>query len=179
VKVTVITGKYKSGTKYWLVRYPLPDGTPDRKFFADKQSAENYAETKRRESPDAAMIQRALELGVNTFDTAHGYGGGESERRLGQALRGARQPVFVSTKIIDRTRDGARWQMDTSLQRLGMDRVDLMFVHGLDDEEDYRKVVGPNSVLRAIEEFRSAGRIRLVGVSGHWYRQNMERILAE
>ena len=126
-----------------------------------------------------ALIQRALELGVNTFDTAHGYGDGESERRLGQALRGAPQPVFVSTKITDRTRDGARRQMDTSLQRLGMDRVDLMFVHGLDDEDDYRKVIGPNSVLRTIEEFRSAGRIRFVGVSGHWYRQNMERILAE
>jgi aryl-alcohol dehydrogenase-like predicted oxidoreductase len=64
-----------------------------------------------------ALIQRALELGVNTFDTAHGYGDGESERRLGQALCGASQPVFVSTKITDRTRDGARRQMDTSLQR--------------------------------------------------------------
>jgi aryl-alcohol dehydrogenase-like predicted oxidoreductase len=84
-----------------------------------------------------ALIQRALELGVNTFDTAHIYADGESERRLGQALRGTSQPVFVSTKITDRTRDGARRQMDTSLQRLGMDRVDLMFVHGLDDEEDY------------------------------------------
>ena len=58
-----------------------------------------------------ALIQRALELGVNTFDTAHMYGEGESERRLGQALRGASQPVFVSTKITDRSRDGARWQM--------------------------------------------------------------------
>jgi aryl-alcohol dehydrogenase-like predicted oxidoreductase len=131
------------------------------------------------EADAIALIQRALELGVNTFDTAHGYGGGESERRLGQALRGASQPVFVSTKITNRTQDGARRQMDTSLQRLGMDRVDLMFVHGLDDEDDYRKVIGPNSVLRAIEELRSAGRIRFVGVSGHWYRQNMERILAE
>ena len=126
-----------------------------------------------------ALIQRALELGVNTFDTAHGYGGGESERRLGQALRGIRVPVFISTKTDDRTRDGARRQMDISLKRLGMDCVDLMFVHGLDDEEDYRRVVGSNGVLRALEEYRSAGRIRLVGVSGHWYRQNMERILAE
>lgn len=126
-----------------------------------------------------ALIHRALELGVNSFDTAHGYGGGESERRLGQALRGAKQPVFVSTKVTDRTRDGARQQMDTSLQRLGMDRVDLMFVHGLDDDDDYRRVTGLGGVLRAMEEYQSAGRIRFVGVSGHWYRQNMERILNE
>jgi uncharacterized protein len=126
-----------------------------------------------------ALIQRAVELGVNTFDTAHGYGGGESERRLGRALRGASQPVFVSTKIGDRTRDGGRRQMDTSLQRLGMDRVDLMFIHGLDNDDDYRQVVGPNGVLRALEEYRSAGRIRFAGVSGHWYRHNMERIIAE
>ena len=126
-----------------------------------------------------ALIQRAVELGVNTFDTAHGYGDGESERRLGRALRGAGRPVFVSTKTDDRTRDGARRQMDESLERLGMDRVDLMFVHGLDNEDDYRKVTGPSGVLNALEEYRSAGRIRFLGVSGHWYRDNMERILAE
>ena len=126
-----------------------------------------------------ALIQRALELGVNTFDTAHMYGGGESERRLGQALRGASQPVFISTKITDRSHDGARRQMDISLQRLGRDRVDLMFIHGLDNDDDYRQVVGPNGVLRALEEYKSAGRTRYVGVSGHWYRHNMERIITE
>jgi len=126
-----------------------------------------------------ALIQRAVELGVRNFDTAHGYGDGESERRLGRALRGASETVFVSTKVGDRSRDGARRQMDISLQRLGMDRVDLMFVHGLDNDDDYRQVVGPNGVLRAMEEYRSAGRIRFVGVSGHWYRHNMERILTE
>ena len=126
-----------------------------------------------------ALIHRALELGVNTFDTAHGYGNGESERRLGRALRGTGQSFFVSTKIGDRTRDGARRQMDTSLGRLGMDRVDLMFVHGLDNDDDYRKVLGPNGVLRALEEYRAAGRIRFAGVSGHWYKHNIERILSD
>jgi uncharacterized protein len=131
------------------------------------------------EADAVALIQHAVELGVNTFDTAHMYGGGESERRLGRALRGASQPVFISTKITDRTYDGARRQMDISLQRLGMDRVDLMLVHGLDNDDDYRQVIGPDSVLRALQEYRSAGRIRLAGVSGHWYRHNMERIITE
>ncbi len=62
VNVTVTTGRYKSGTKFWLVRYRLPDGTPIRKFFPDKQSAENYAECRRRESADAMMIPEALKF---------------------------------------------------------------------------------------------------------------------
>jgi hypothetical protein len=63
VKVTVTTGKYReSGTKYWKVRYVLPNGKPERKFFPDKQSAENFADTKRRESDDAAMIPEALKF---------------------------------------------------------------------------------------------------------------------
>jgi aryl-alcohol dehydrogenase-like predicted oxidoreductase len=131
------------------------------------------------ETEAVELICRALELGVNTFDTAHMYGGGESERRLGLALRGAGLPVFIATKITDRTYDGARRQMDVSLQRLGMDRVDLMFVHGLDNDDDYRQVVAPVGVLRALAEYRDGGRLRFIGVSGHWYRQNMERILAE
>jgi hypothetical protein len=62
VNVTVTTGEYESGTKYWLVRYRLPDGELVRKFFPDKQSAEDYAECRRRESPDAAMIPEALKF---------------------------------------------------------------------------------------------------------------------
>jgi hypothetical protein len=62
VNVTVTIGKYKSGTKYWLVRYPLPNGKPDRRFFPDKQSAENFADCKRRESADAMMIPEALKF---------------------------------------------------------------------------------------------------------------------
>jgi hypothetical protein len=63
VKVTVTTGTYReSSTKYWLVRYHLPDGTLKRKFFPDKKSAENFADTKRGESNDAAMIPEALKF---------------------------------------------------------------------------------------------------------------------
>jgi hypothetical protein len=63
MKVTVTTGTYpESGTKYWKVRYVLPNGKPKRKFFPDKQSAENFADTKRSESDDAAMIPEALKF---------------------------------------------------------------------------------------------------------------------
>jgi aryl-alcohol dehydrogenase-like predicted oxidoreductase len=136
-------------------------------------------DTLRSDDEAVALIHRAIELGVNTFDTAHAYGNGESERKLGLALQGIRDRVWVNTKIMDRTYDGAMKQMEESLNRLQMDRVDLMFVHSLDDEDNYRKIMAPNSVLRAVEEFRAAGRIRHVGISGHWAKDVMARIIQE
>src|SRR5579859_4845542 len=130
---------------------------------------------------DAAvkLVHRAYELGVNTFDTAAIYGNGESERKLGLALQSIREHVWVNTKTIDRTYDGAKRQIETSLQRLKTDTIDLLFVHSLDNEEQYRQIMSPNSVLKAIEEFRDAGHIRHVGVSGHWVKDVMLRILHE
>jgi uncharacterized protein len=136
-------------------------------------------DTKCTDEEAAALIHRAMELGVNTFDTAWGYGNGESERKLGLALEGVRDKVWVNTKTIDRTYDGAKQQIETSLQRLRTDRVDLLFVHSLDSEEQYRQIMGPNSVLKAIEEYRAAGHIGYVGVSGHWVKHVMARIIQE
>lgn len=131
------------------------------------------------EAEAVRLIRRAVELGVNAVDTAHGYGDGASERRLGLALEGLRDRVFVSTKTSDRTYDGARRQMDESLRRLRMERVDLMFVHALDDVEDLRRATGPRGVLRAIEEYRRAGRVRFVGASSHWHRESLWKLMEE
>jgi aryl-alcohol dehydrogenase-like predicted oxidoreductase len=131
------------------------------------------------ESEAVNLIHRAYELGVNTFDTAVIYTDGESERRLGIALKDIRDKVFVSTKTTKRSYDDARRDMDASLKRLQTDHVDLMFVHSLEDDEDYREVISGKGVLRAMEEYRAAGRLRYIGVSGHWYRHNMERIIKE
>jgi aryl-alcohol dehydrogenase-like predicted oxidoreductase len=136
-------------------------------------------DTQRTDSEAVALIHRAYELGVNTFDTAHLYGNGESERKLGLGLDGIRDRVWVNTKIGDRTYDGAMRQIETSLKRLRMDHVDLMFVHSMDSEEHRQQIMAPNSVLKAIEEMRAAGHIRYVGVSGHWVKDVMARILTE
>src|SRR5438128_1349002 len=74
-------------------------------------------DTLRSDDEAVALIHRAIELGVNTFDTAHAYGNGESERKLGLALQGIRDRVWVNTKIMDRTYDGAMKQMEESLNR--------------------------------------------------------------
>jgi uncharacterized protein len=126
-----------------------------------------------------AVVHRAMELGVNTFDTAHVYGNGESERKLGLAMQGVREKYWINTKVIDRTYDGAMRQMETSLKRLQTDYVDLMFVHSMDSEDQRQQIIAPNSVLKAVEEMKAAGHIKHIGVSGHWVKDVQARILTE
>src|SRR5262249_6452680 len=136
-------------------------------------------DTENDDEGSIAVVHRAIELGVNTFDTAHVYGNGESERKLGLALEGIRHRYWVNTKVIDRTYDGAKRMMDPSLQRVKTVYVDLMFVGSLDSEEQYHQILAPNSVLKAVEEFQAAGHIRYVGISGHWVKDVMARFIQE
>ena len=136
-------------------------------------------DTQCTDSDAVAILHRAMELGVNTFDTAHLYGAGESERKLGLAMERRRDHYWINSKTMDRTYDGAMRQIEISLQRLQMDYVDLMFVHGVDNQEECDQILGPNSVLKALEEMRDAGHIRHIGVSGHWVRQIQCRLLRD
>lgn len=125
------------------------------------------------------IIRRAIELGINVVDTAHGYGNGESERRLGIALEGLRDRVFLSTKTWQRTYDDAMREMELSLERLRVPYVDLMVVHSLDSEEEYQQIMSRPSVLDAMEKLRDEGRVRFIGVSGHWVKHVLKRIIEE
>src|SRR5262245_32590198 len=69
-------------------------------------------DTLRTDEDAVELVHRAIELGINTFDTAHAYGNGESERKLGLALEGVRHKVWVNTKTMDRTYDGAMRQIE-------------------------------------------------------------------
>ena len=129
------------------------------------------------ESDAVGLIHRAIELGVNTFDTASGYGDGQSETRLGLALQGHRDHVFISTKTSNRDYDTACRDIEQSLKRLRTDHIDLMFIHSIEDDDDVVKVLGGQGVLKALCEFRDAGHIRFLGVSGHWYKHNMARAI--
>ncbi|QDU71650.1 General stress protein 69 [Mucisphaera calidilacus] len=134
-------------------------------------------DSKLSESEAIELIHRAIDLGVNTIDTAAVYAGGESERRLGKALRDRREGVWVNTKTTKRSYDEAREQIDLSFKQLQTDVIDLMFVHSVEDDDDVSKILDSNGVLRAIESYRDAGQIKHIGVSGHWYKQNMTRVI--
>ena len=116
---------------------------------------------------DAAVriILRALELGVNYFDTAPLYK--DSELNYGEVLPYARDRMFLATKTDQRDREGAWRQFEQSLRRLRTDHVDLLQIHHLDDHDEVDAVLRPDGAVRMAEEARAQGLVRYIGISGH------------
>jgi aryl-alcohol dehydrogenase-like predicted oxidoreductase len=131
----------------------------------------------RSDAHAAAVVNRALDLGVSYIDTAHSYG--ESERKIGLVMRERRDGVFLATKTGCRDRAGARREIEESLRRLQTDHIDLIQVHDLADEGQLAQVMGADGALRAMEEFVAAGQVRFVGVTGHRYPQVLAKALQE
>lgn len=118
--------------------------------------------------PEARRIlERAFERGVRYFDTAWVYGLGQSETRLGHLAREQRDSIWIATKSIDRTRDGARRQLDDSLTRLQTDCVDEWRIHNLETLDDVDRCFAPEGVVHAAIRAREEGVTRHIGVSGH------------
>lgn len=120
------------------------------------------------EDDDAAVavVLRAIDRGITYLDTASGYK--ESERRLGLALKQRdRQGLFVATKCIARAGDEAKRELAESFERLQLDTIDLVQLHAIDQADDINAAFGPDGAFRLIEEYRQAGKIRFVGLTGH------------
>jgi aryl-alcohol dehydrogenase-like predicted oxidoreductase len=132
------------------------------------------------EEEGARVALAALEAGCNYFDTAPSYSDGKSERALGRALkefRGARP--LVATKTLGRTADQAQRDLEGSLVRLGVERVDLVQIHAVRDAEDLARVLdrgqGP---LAALERAREQKLLRWIGVTGHFDPETMRGTFA-
>ena len=112
---------------------------------------------------------RTLELllgyGVNHFDTAASYG--ESELRMGPWMGRYRDQVFLATKTGQRTYREARDEFHRSLERLRVDKVDLLQLHNLVDPQEWETAMGPGGALEAAVEARDQGLLRYIGVTGH------------
>jgi aryl-alcohol dehydrogenase-like predicted oxidoreductase len=111
---------------------------------------------------DQSVIERAADLGVNLFDTARGYQGGNNERLVGAALKGRRDRVFISTKTGGRTKADALAHLEESLKELGTDHVDIWYLHGKRSAADLT-----DELLDAQRTAREQGKIRFAGVSLH------------
>jgi len=118
---------------------------------------------------DATRITRsAIDRGVTFMDNCWDYHLGESERRMGMALRdGYRQKVFLMTKFDGRTKDATTRQINESLQRLQTDHVDLIQYHENIRLEDPDRFFAVNGPLEALLEAQKAGKIRYIGFTGH------------
>jgi predicted aldo/keto reductase-like oxidoreductase len=114
------------------------------------------------------IIRTAIDRGINFMDNCWDYHDGESERRMGQALRdGYRARAFLMTKFDGRTKASTARQIDESLQRLQTDRIDLMQYHENIRMEDPDRFFAPDGPLEALLEAKKAGKIRYIGFTGH------------
>jgi predicted aldo/keto reductase-like oxidoreductase len=114
------------------------------------------------------IIRTALDRGMNFLDNCWDYNGGESERRMGLALRdGYRQQAFLMTKFDGRTKAAAAAQIDESLKRLQTDHIDLIQYHENIRLEDPDRFFAPGGALEAVMAAKQAGKIRYIGFTGH------------
>ncbi len=114
------------------------------------------------------IIRGAIDRGINFLDNCWDYLEGESERRMGAALRdGYRDQVFLMTKFDGRTRKSVARQINESLQRLETDHVDLIQYHENIRMEDPDRFFAPDGPLEALLEAKKAGKIRFIGFTGH------------
>jgi len=115
----------------------------------------------------AAVVSAAIDAGINFFDTADIYGGGQSEEFLGRALKGRRDQVLIATKFGMKMADGKegakpayiRQAAEDSLRRLGTDRIDLYQIHKADASTPIADTLG------ALDELVKAGKVREIGCS--------------
>ena len=115
-----------------------------------------------------AVLETALSFGLNHIDTAASYG--DSELRLAPFLKRHRDGVFLASKTGDRTYQDARASIHSSLERLGVERLDLIQLHNLVDEDEWNTALGDGGALEAAVEARDKGLVRFIGVTGHGSR---------
>src|SRR5262249_5422724 len=120
------------------------------------------------EAESTKIIRTAIDNGVTFLDNCWDYNDGESEVRMGKALRdGYRQRVFLMTKIDGRTRESATKQLEDSLRRFQTDHIDLLQFHEIIRPEDPEKVFAPGAALDVVVAARKAGKVRYIGFTGH------------
>jgi len=111
------------------------------------------------------VLDMLLEHGVNHIDTAPRYG--DSELRIGPWMDRHRGDFFLATKTGERTYAAARDQLHQSLERLRVDRVDLLQMHALRHPDDWDTAMGPGGALEALVEAKEGGLASHIGVTGH------------
>jgi aryl-alcohol dehydrogenase-like predicted oxidoreductase len=121
-----------------------------------------------------AIVNRAIDLGVNYLDTSAWYGTGASELNIGTVMKERRAEVFLASKSHDYTYDGTMALFEQSLRRLQTDHIDLYQHHLLGGLGQLEQLRQPHSARQAFERLRDEGSIRYIGVTGH-----SSRVLAD
>jgi predicted aldo/keto reductase-like oxidoreductase len=116
-------------------------------------------------SESVKIVRRAFDLGITYFDTAKLDG--DSEEKLGVALKDVRDECVLATKTASRTKSESLADFQSSLRRLKTDRLDLIQLHGIDDDKTLQKAIGPNGSLEMCKKARSKGLVDFIGITSH------------
>jgi uncharacterized protein len=122
--------------------------------------------------PDPEVLVRAIDLGVNYFDTARMYEKGKSEEITGEALKGKRNKFYLASKTDSSTKAEIFKDMDDSLKALQTDHVDIWHLHSRDKPETIT-----DEAVEACETLKKQGKTRFIGVSAHDVNAVVDKIL--
>ena len=111
------------------------------------------------------VVRHAFDLGINYFDTAKLDG--DSEEKIGNALQDVRDQCVIATKTGSRTKRESLEDFQCSLKRLKTDRLDIIQLHGIDDEKTLAKAMGADGSLQTCKEARKEGLVDFIGITGH------------
>ena len=112
-----------------------------------------------------AVVRRCLDLGMTFLDTANAYS--TSEERIGEAIAGRREGLIIATKSSARDGEGVRQHLALSLERLGVETIDLYQFHNVSNPEQYEKTLAPGGPLEVAREAQAAGKVRHIGLTSH------------
>ncbi|WP_254271975.1 aldo/keto reductase [Haloarcula marina] len=111
------------------------------------------------------MVELILDHGVNHFDVAPMYG--DAELKLGPKLRQHRDEIFLGCKTQERGYEGATRKLEQSLNRMGIEKIDLYQIHGLEYESELDEITGDDGALAAIRDAKADGKIDHIGLTSH------------
>ncbi|WP_153640681.1 aldo/keto reductase [Prolixibacter sp. NT017] len=113
----------------------------------------------------SSRVSEAIDYGINYFDVAPSYG--DAEIKLGPALQPYRKDVFLACKTTERSKDGARKELEQSLKRLKTDHLDLYQLHAVTTLDDVKQIFAPGGAMETFLAARNEGKVRFLGFSAH------------
>jgi len=152
-----------------LADTPMPMATLGKTGLrVSKFTLGGYHMAVKGEAEGIRIIHRAIDLGVNLFDSAHLYNDGRSDKIYGKALSGEkRRKVLLMSKAERRERQSAMRQLEETLRRMQTDYLDLWQCHQVSVQKDVDEILAPNGALEAFVQAKKQGKVRHIGFTGH------------
>lgn len=118
-----------------------------------------------QEKEAIALIHRAIDLGITYFKSARAYSGSESY--YGMALKDRRKDIFLASKSHERTAEGASKHLETTLQMMKTEYLDLWMVHDIRSTKDLDLIFSPQGAIKTFENAKRNHTVRFIGITGH------------